>query len=137
MLARQKDRPIFAGGLEARKLKKWHIEELLKIKPKGLFFAYDTPDDREPLFEAGKMLLENGFTRKAQNLRCYVLIGYPGDTFEKAEKRLNETMKAGFMPFAMLYRDQSGDERDPAWVKFSWPWSRPAAMSKRYREYAL
>jgi hypothetical protein len=93
---------------------------------------YDTPDDRDPLFEAGKLLLENGFARQSQNLRAYVLIGYPGGTFDKAEKRLNETMQAGFLPFAMLYRDQPGC-RDPAWIRFSWPWSRPAAISAKYR----
>jgi hypothetical protein len=132
MLARQKERPIFSGGLEARKLQKWHVEELKKIRPDKLFFAYDTPDDREPLFEAGKLLLENGFTRQAQNLRCYVLVGYPGDTFQAAEKRLHETMEAGFVPFAMHYRDQSGDRNDD-WISFCWPWMRPAAISAKYK----
>lgn len=41
--------------------------------------------------------------------------GYHKDTFEKAEARLYDCMKAGFMPMAMLYRDQTG-ERDPAGV---------------------
>jgi hypothetical protein len=132
MLAKQKEAPIFSGGLEARKLQKWHIEELLKLKPKILYFAYDTKDDKEPLFEAGKMLLENGFKRKTENLRCYVLVGYPGDTFEAAEKRLNETMQAGFMPFAMPYRDQSG-MRKKDWITFCWPWMRPAAISAKYK----
>ena len=132
MLARQKEKPILSGGLEAKKLQKWYVDELLKLKPKEMFFAYDTPGDRDPLFEAGKMLLENGFNRQSQSLRCYVLTGYPGDTFEAAEKRLNETMKAGFMPFAMVYRDQTG-KREEGWIKF-WPWMRPAAMSKKYRE---
>ena len=133
MLGRQKKRPVFSGGLEARKLKKWHVEELVKLKPKQMFFAYDTQGDREPLFEAGKLLLENGFTRRSQSLRCYVLIGYPGDSFQEAEKRLNETMLAGFLPFAMLYRDQSG-EREPAWIKFAWPWMRPAVISGKYKK---
>jgi hypothetical protein len=133
MLTKQKKRAIFSGGLEARKLQKWHVDELLKLKPKQLFFAYDTPDDRDPLFAAGKLLFDSGFTRRSQNIRAYVLIGYPGDTFEKAEKRLNETMQAGFLPFAMLYRDQTGN-RDPDWIRFSWPWSRPAAISAKYRK---
>jgi hypothetical protein len=132
MLARQNERPIFSGGLEAKKLQKWHVEELLKLRPKQMFFAYDTQDDREPLFEAGKLLLGNGFTRKTQNLRAYVLVGYPKDTFEAAEKRLNECMEAGFLPFAMLYRDQSG-ERNEKWIKFAWPWQRPAVTSAKYR----
>jgi len=134
MLSRQKHRPLFTGGLEAAKLKLWHVKELAELKPKEMFFAYDTPDDREPIFEAGKLLLQNGFSRTRQNLRAYVLVGYPNDTFEAAEKRLYECLEAGFIPMAMLYRDKTG-MRDPAWVKFAWPWIRPAAMSKKYRSY--
>jgi hypothetical protein len=132
MLARQKQRPIFSGGLEARKIQKWHIEELLKLRPKQMFFAYDTANDREPLFEVGKMLLDNGFNRKNQSLRCYVLIGFPGDTFDKAEQRLNETMQAGFLPFAMLYRDQTG-QREKEWMRFTRSWCRPAIKSAIYK----
>lgn len=133
MLSMQKERPRFTGGLEAARLRPWHVREMSKLKPKALFFAYDGPEDREPLFEAGKLLLQNGFSRKSQNLRSYVLVGYPGDTFAAAERRLNETMSAGFVPMAMLHRGEAG-ERDPAWVRFAWPWARPAAMSKKYRE---
>jgi hypothetical protein len=134
MINRQSRRPLFTGGLEALKLKKWHVEELVKLKPKELFFAYDTPDDRDPLFAAGELLLENGFTRKSHALRAYVLIGYPGDTFEKAEKRLHETMEAGFFPFAMLYRDKSG-KRDPAWIRFSWPWALGKVVAAKYKVF--
>ena len=123
----------FTGGLEARILKKWHAEELRKLYPYQLFFAYDTPDDREPLFEAGKLLLSAGFTKMSHVLRAYVLIGYPGDTFDNADKRLHETLKAGFVPMAMLYRDETG-ERDPEWVRFAWPWVRPAAMYEKYKK---
>jgi len=135
MLGKQKQRPLFTGGLEAARLKLWHVQELAKLKPKSIFFAFDGPEDREPLFEAGRLLLQNGFSRKRQNLRAYVLLGYPKDTFEKAEKRLVETMAAGFLPMAMLYRDESGI-RDPTWVRFAWPWARPAAMSAKYRVFA-
>ena len=132
MLEKQKKAPIFSGGLEAARLEKWHVEELRKINPKKMFFAYDTPGDREPLSQAGKMLLENGFSRKSHCLRCYVLIGFKGDSFQAAEKRLNEAMRAGFIPFAMLYRDKSG-ERDKEWVRFAWPWMRPAVISAKYK----
>jgi radical SAM superfamily enzyme YgiQ (UPF0313 family) len=50
MLAKQKHRLFFTGGMEAARLSKWHIEELAKLNPKEMFFAYDTPDDREPLY---------------------------------------------------------------------------------------
>ena len=132
MLSRQKHRPFFTGGLEAAKLKQWHIDELVKLKPAEMFFAYATPNDREPLHEAGKMLKRAGF-KICHPLRAYVLCGYPNDTFEKAHNRFIDCMKAGFLPMAMLYRDKTGG-RDPAWVKFAWPWVRPAAMYQKYKE---
>ncbi|MCL2793576.1 MAG: hypothetical protein FWD87_10870 [Spirochaetaceae bacterium] len=133
---RKRQRIEFTGGLEAAILKQWHVEELNKLKPSQIFFAYDTPTDKEPLFEAGKMLIDAGFSLKSHVLRAYVLIGYPGDTFEKAEERLVNCMKAGFMPMAMLYRDEIG-VRDSSWVSFAWPWIRPAAMYKKYKSIRL
>jgi hypothetical protein len=134
MLARQNHRSYFTGGLEAAKLKQWHIDELVKLKPKEMFFAYDTPLDREPLYEAGKMLMAAGF-KICHPLRAYVLIGYPGDTFDKAEYRLLDCIKAGFTPMAMLYRNETG-ERDPSWVKFAWPWIRPATIYAKIKKIA-
>jgi len=134
MLSKQKQRPLFTGGLEAAKLKQWHVDELVKLKPKEMFFAYDTPNDREPLYEAGKMLKQAGF-KICHPLRAYVLCGYPNDTFGKAEGRFIDCIKAGFTPMAMLYRDQTG-KRDPAWIKFVWPWIRPASIYQKYKEYA-
>jgi hypothetical protein len=132
MLAKQKQRPFFTGGLEAARLKPWHVKEFARLNPVEMFFAYDTPDDREPLYEAGKMLTEAGF-KICHPLRAYVLIGYPGDTFESAESRFYDCISAGFYPMAMLYRDKTG-VRDPAWVKFAWPWIRPAAIYAKIRE---
>jgi len=123
----------FTGGLEARLLKQWHIDELVRIKPSKMFFAYDTPDDKEPLFEAGKMLKQAGF-KICHPLRAYVLCGYPKDTFEKAEKRFTDCMEAGFTPMAMLYRDET-EKCDPEWKRFAWPWARPAVMYQKYKQY--
>jgi len=133
MLARQPERPIFTGGLEAKILKPWHVEELRRVKAKRMFFAYDTPDDLEPLREAGKLLRDVGFTIASHSLRCYVLIGYRGDTFEKAEKRLMDALDAGFMPYAMLYRDNEG-QTDKQWRKFQRLWARPAIIAARTKE---
>jgi hypothetical protein len=133
MLGRQKHMPVLSGGLEAKLLKPWHIELLQQVKPKEMFFAYDTPDDYEPLVEAGKMLKEAGFTLKSRKACCYVLIGYKGDTFEKAEKRLIDTLKAGFMPFAMLYLDHSGKSQ-PGWNGFQRMWARPAIIVSRNKD---
>jgi hypothetical protein len=126
MLAKQKQRPLFTGGLEAAIIKPWHIAELAKLKPVEMYFAYDTPNDREPLFEAGKMLKTAGF-KICHPLRAYCLVGYKGDAFDKAQTRLLDCARARFMPFAMLYRDTTGD-RDPQWVKWSRQWKRVPAI---------
>lgn len=67
-------------------------------------------------------------------MRCYVLVGYEGDSFEDAERRLYETMQAGFVPFAMLHRDESG-ERDTTWRRFQCEWCRPIIVGKKFNEY--
>ena len=130
MLARQPERPKFTGGLEAKILKPWHCDELRKLKPQRLYFAYDTPDDLEPLREAGKMLRESGFTTASHVLSAYVLCGWPKDTMEGAEKRMRETMDAGFTPMAMLYRDRNG-EREVSWRKWARQWARPAIVHSK------
>lgn len=118
-------KPIeFTGGLEAARLKQWHVDELRKIKPKQLFFAYDTPDDLEPLIHAGRMLLGSGFTTASHTLRCYVLCGFDGDTFHKAAKRMDQALTAGFTPMAMLYRNEEG-ARDAEWMRWQRTWARP------------
>ncbi len=131
MLKRQKHQPNFTGGIEAKRLKPWHIELFRSVKPKRIYFAYDTPDDLPPLEEAARLFREAGYGNK-NNLSCYVLIGYNGDTFDKAEKRL-ETVKAlGFTPYAMLYRDFKG-ETTQEWRRFQRSWVRPVAIYARER----
>lgn len=133
MLKRQPERPCFTGGLEAKLLKPWHCELLRAVGTKHMYFAYDTADDLDPLQQAGKMLQDSGFTIASHAMKCYVLIGYPGDTFRKAEKRLKETMTAGFMPFAMLYRDDGG-EVSPEWRRFQREWLQPKIVGQKMKE---
>ena len=128
MLARQPERVEFTGGLEAARLEQWHVDALWALKPKQMFFAYDDATDRDPLFRAGAMLLARGWTTKSHRLRCYVLIGYPKDSQEAAEKRLHEAIAAGFMPMAMLWRDRSG-RTTREWRRFQRQWARPAIMA--------
>jgi len=130
MLANQGCKAEFTGGLEAARLKKWHVEALGAICPKQIFFAYDTNDDLEPLRGAGKMLHEVGFERHV--MRCYVLIGYPRDTIVAAERRLRETVEAGFYPMAMLYRDVSG-RTEAEWKRFQRRWARPAMIARELK----
>jgi hypothetical protein len=124
MLKHQETYPRFSGGLEAARLEPWHADLLRESKAKWIFFAYDTPDDLEPLNHAGKILSKAGVS--SSKLYCYVLCGYPKDTFGAAEKRMRETWEAGFMPFAMLYRGEKG-KGNLFWRNFQRQFSRPAA----------
>ena len=127
MLGKQYPFCEFTGGLEAKRLTYAHCIALRGIRPKQLFFAYDTPDDLEPLREAGKMLLNVGFTKESHSLRCFVLCGYPKDTIGHAEIRMKETMSAGFTPMAMLWKDETG-KQDKEWRKFQREWARPGII---------
>lgn len=133
MLKRQDHPPVFTGGIEAKILKPWQAALMREAKTKRLYCAYDTPDDYEPLVKAGKIFRNEGFTRSSQTLRCYCLIGYKGDTFDKAERRLTDTLRAGFIPYAMLYRDKDG-KVDPEWRRFQREWCRPIIVAKKANE---
>ena len=127
------DCPVhLTGGLEAARLKDWHISLLWDLRPSQIFFAYDTSDDLEPLVETGKKLGYANFTR--HHLRCYVLIGGPDDSFDSARQRLMEAWTAGFMPMAMLYRDIENNVPNPEWQKFQRTWARPAIIKSQIKK---
>jgi len=131
MLKKQKHSAIFSGGLEARLLTKWHAEELRKCKPQSMYFANDRPGDIEHLKNAS-VLLDNADHPKS-NRYAYVLIGYKNDTIPEAEKRLVETWNTGFMPFAMLYRNEQGKTRSGEWKRFQRLWARPMIVRSRMK----
>ena len=133
MLKQQEKRPVFTGGLEAALLQPWHVELLREVKAARIYFAYDTPSDYEPLVQAGRLLRDGGISKASHAAKCYVLVGYDGDTFEKAEKRLRDTWAAGFFPFAMLYRDEKG-EVSKDWKTFQRLWARPQIIGAMLKE---
>lgn len=124
MLHRQKENARFTGGLEAARMSPWIAEELKRLKPKVVFFAYDTPDDYEPLRVACRMLSDVGILPDSgRSYWCYVLIGYKGDTFDKAEKRLNDVLKLNLMPMAMLYDKEKHKAAKDGWIAFQREWA--------------
>jgi hypothetical protein len=136
MLAQQGRRVEFTGGLEALALEDYQVELLASLKPRpNCFFAYDPGDEFDTLASAGKRLLEAGFTRQSHRLRCYVLIGYPKDTFDAAEKRLRDISAVGFTPMAMLWRPETPSQMkwapDLSWRAFQRRWARPAIIHAR------
>lgn len=118
----------FTGGLEAARLQDWHVDELLTVRPKQIFMAYDGPEDLEPLRRAAKMLHSAGWTTQSKTLRTYVLCGYPRDTIPAAQQRMRETLEAGLIPMAMLYRSPDGSIPAYDWRRFQRLWARPALI---------
>lgn len=138
MLHRQRRQVEFTGGLEALALQDYQVELLAGLKPRPrMFFAYDPGDAFETLAHAAKRLLAAGFTARSHNLRCYVLIGYPKDTFTLATKRLTDILNLGFTPMAMLWKPETpaAMKYDPhdSWKPFQRSWARPAAIHARVR----
>jgi len=132
MLKQQAKRPVFTGGLEAALLQPWHVELLREVKAARMYFAYDTPDDYEPLVQAGRLLRDGGITKASHRATCYVLIGYPGDTMDAADTRIRAAWEAGFVPYAMLYRDDTGAV-DADWSRFQRAWVRPEIVLSRLK----
>lgn len=130
MLKRQPERPRLQA-IEAKLLMPWHCELFADAKVSHLYCAYDTEDDYEPLVDAGKLLHEYGMNY--HQMFCYVLIGYPDDTKEKAENRLRKTMKAGFSPFAMLYKTDEGKILD-RWNHFQYEWANIQKVMTKMKE---
>lgn len=119
----------FSGGLEAKLLQAWHVEQLARVKTQQVFFAYDTPDDLPPLIRASELLQASEWYRW-RKCGCYILIGYPSDTIQKAEERCMKALRLGYAPFAMFYRDASGImNKTKEWAKFQRLWTRQAIIA--------
>jgi hypothetical protein len=138
MLKGQDRRVEFTGGLQAARLTDWHVEALASLKPRPVcFFAYDPGDKFETMRYAAEKMLAAGFTAASHRLRTFCLIGYPKDTFEKAEERLRQMVGIGFTPYAMLWDPETPSAEKyrptPKWKRFQRSWARPAII---YREIA-
>lgn len=133
MLRQQNRRVEFTGGLEALALQDYQVDLLASLKPRpNMFFAYDPGDEFETLRSAASRLLEAGFTRASHRMRVYVLIGFPKDTFDLAEARLQSMVSIGFTPMAMLWQPETpaAEKHRPApeWRAFQRRWARPAII---------
>lgn len=138
MLRKQTEPIEFSGGWEAKLLQPWHIELLTTIRLHQVWFAYDEEADLEPLISAGRMLHEAGLTETStgnisHRVRCYCLVGYPKDTFNAADNRLRTAYTNGFLPMAMLYRNEKG-ETAYEWRRFQKWWARPASINRMCRD---
>jgi len=127
MLKEQNEPINFAGGLDARLLKEWHIKLFDTIKINQIWFSCDLPHHIQYIYKIAPMLSHYPLNKK----RCYVLVGYNGENQEQAELRLNDIFNIGFLPFAQHYRAINDKHTDPRWAKFLKKWCRPAAIKAK------
>jgi hypothetical protein len=121
MLRRQPE-PIELSGLDARLLKRWHVDLIKSVRLGKMWFAADD-EHLLPMIFAADLLKDIPTSKKF----CYVLIGFGEDTLFKAEKRLRAIWELGFYPFAMLYRGPNGEgHKGKDWRQFQRTWCRPA-----------
>jgi hypothetical protein len=99
-----------------------------------MYTAYDTKDDYDALRQMAHTLWDAGFSPKGRQVKCYALCGYDGDTFEEAGKRMEQIMELGFLPFAMLFRDETG-ETDREWRKFQREWANPFIVGSKFSAF--
>lgn len=135
MLAQQALPIKFSGGLDAEILDEWHVDLLKRINLKFAWFACDYPGAVKHLEKVAQLMTDFSVEKK----RCYVLIGWNGETPYQAEKRLERVYDLGFLPFSMLYRgpDLQKDMWNKQWREIHRLWTHPAAYRKRRKEKAV
>ncbi len=126
MLRRQPLAASFPGGLDIDYLQPWHADLLKSVKAGVVFVACDSWADIDKLDKAHDLLGDIPISRRM----CYVLIGYHGDTPDAAQRRCEAVLKKGFLPFAMLYRDEAATPRTISWKRIQRKWCRPALYRK-------
>lgn len=134
MLERQPERTRLTGGLEAARLEEWHVERIKRLNPKTVWFAYDTPSDWQPLRNAAELLSRYELITPAHSVRCYVLVGWKQDTFEKATERLEAVARLGIMPMAMLFDHGEHQTNRAEWIHFAKVWANPWVVGTRMKK---
>lgn len=129
MLKKQKEPADFRGGLDIDFMKPFHIELLKEIKLSNIWVACDTNKSIRNLNKAADLLSDFPENKK----RCYVMIGFNGETILESEKRLEYVYQKGFLPFAQIYRGENDKlkHEEPEWRALQRKWSRPAAYRSK------
>lgn len=122
MLRRQPEPIKLSGGLDADLLTEKHVELLKTIRLKYAWFACDYPGAIQKLERVADLMSDFSQYKK----RCYVLIGFEGETVRQAEKRLRAVYNLGFDPMAMLYRGEESKEYSREWLDLRRYWVLPA-----------
>lgn len=125
MLKAQPRAAKFSGGLDTRLISSQIADELRGLRIQEVFLAADTKQSLSALARAVELL---SFLSR-HKLRCYVLIGFGGETLGEATERLEAVWELGCLPFAQLYQPADDYFVYPQrWRILARKWSRPAAM---------
>jgi len=114
----------FKGGIDARLLTDWDIDQMRGLRIKSLWFACDQKESIKPL----RRIVDKLKVFPSYKKRCYVLIGF---NKQEEEERLKTVYGLGFYPFAQLYKNGSNKKYSKDWRNFQRTWARPAA----YKSY--
>ena len=133
MLNTQRRAAIFSGGIQASLVDDWVAEWLRGLRINSVWLAADTSGALPALRQAVDKLAFLG--RNSNKIRCYVLIGYNGETVAEATERLEAVWEAGCMPFAQLYQpDDHYIKYAGEWKDLARKWMRPAAMRAAHKD---
>jgi len=113
----------FSGGIDSTLLKEWHRPLFDSINLYEIWLACDSWASVSPLKKAAGILDGIPIDKK----RCYVMIGFNGETLAQAESRLETVYELGFLPFCQLYKSDKNIVYDNNWKSLARKWSRPAA----------
>jgi len=133
MLHTQSKAAVFSGGIQASLVDTWVSCWFEGLRIKEIFLAADTSGALPALRRAVDKLEFLG--RNSNKLRCYVMIGYNGETIDEATSRLEAVWNAGCVPFAQLYQpDDCYIEYSREWKALARTWSRPAAIRALHKD---
>jgi len=130
MLRRQPKPATLVGGLDIDYLKPWHVDLIKSIRVKDIWVACDNQKKLSQLDKAKDLLSDFNINK----LRCYVLIGFNGESIEQAEMRLVTVYKKGFLPMAMLYQPAIFIHYNKLWRTLQRKWCRPAIIKSMCKE---
>lgn len=112
----------FKGGLDVDYMEAWHVEQLKKLGIDELWVACDTSAALKRLDKAVDLLSDFSIDKK----RCYVMVGFNGETQDQARLRCLAVLRKGFKPFAQLYRGPDLKKNTTAdWHDFCFYWTHP------------
>ena len=131
MLRSQRHAVTFSGGLDACLLSDKVADEIRGLRIDQVFLAADTPGSVHYIERAMKHLQLPG---RRWRVRVYALLGYDGETIDRATERLEAIWAIGAMPFAQLYQPPDRwIDYSAEWRTLAREWSRPAIMQGMHK----